>query len=114
MIVSQPVYWFNGVQPDELLDLDAIAFPAYVQGLRDVGWQGDPALARLGYTLGMVLLHGLAIFWVEWAARNEKTRIWLETAIDHPIEEIADVMCSLRGYVVARADEARSLIVQVM
>jgi hypothetical protein len=109
-IVAQPVWWFNGVRPEELPELDAIAFPAYVQGLRDVGWQGNPALARLGYTLHMVLHHGLAIFWMEWAARNENTRIWIETTIGHPMEEIADVMRSLRSYVVARADEARSLI----
>jgi hypothetical protein len=47
---------------------------------------------------------------MEWAARNEKTRIWMETAIGHPMEEIADVMRSLRSYVVACADEARGLI----
>jgi hypothetical protein len=109
-IVAQPVWWFNGVRPEELPELDAIAFPAYVQGLRDVGWQGNPALARLGYTLHMVLHHGLAIFWMEWAARNENTRIWMETAIGRPMEEIADVMRGLRSYVVACADEARGLI----
>jgi hypothetical protein len=109
-IVSQPVYWFNGVHPEELPELDAIVFPAYVQGLRDVGWQGDPALARLGYTLGVVLRHGLGIFVMEWAARNEDTRIFIEKTIGHSIEEIADVMRGFRSYIVACADEARSLI----
>jgi hypothetical protein len=109
-IVSQSVYWFNGVRPEELPELDAIIFPAYVQGLRDVGWQGDPALARLGYTLCVVLRHGLGIFGMEWGARNEDRRVLIETAIGHPMEEIADVMRGLRSYVIACADEARGLI----
>ncbi len=109
-VVSQPVYWFNGVRPEDMKVLDAIAIEGYVQGLRDVGWQGNPALARLGYRLGVVLRHGLGIFIFEWAARDESTRIFIETAIGHPIEEIADTMRGFRPFIIACADEARQLI----
>jgi hypothetical protein len=75
-----------------------------------MGWQGDPAVARLGYTLGVALRSGLGIFIMEWSARNENTRIFIETAIGHSVEEIADTMRGFRSFIVACAEEARQLI----
>jgi hypothetical protein len=109
-MVTQPVYWLHGVHPDELEELDAIVFDAYVQGLADMGWQGDPALVRLGYTLSVVLRSGFGIFIFEWAARDEKTRRFMEHALGHPVEETIDAMRGLRSYIVRCAEEARQLI----
>jgi hypothetical protein len=110
VILTQPVYWFNGVRPEQLWELDGLAFDGYLQGLRDVGWRGDPAVARLGYTLAVILRAGFGIFIVEWAARDENTRRFIENANGHPIEETADVMRGLRAFIIACADEARQLI----
>jgi hypothetical protein len=109
-MVMQPVYWFNGVQPEQLNEMDGIVFAGYLQGLRDVGWRGDRALARLGYTASIALRMAFGIFNVEWAARDQSTCQFIEDAIGHPMEEISDVMRSLRKYVLACADEARQLM----
>jgi hypothetical protein len=47
---------FDRLLPDERLDeLDAAATAAYLDGLRDAGFEGDARLARLGICLGGVL-----------------------------------------------------------
>jgi len=109
-IVMQPTYWFNGVHTDQLPELDGIVFEAYMQGLADVGWRGDRELVRLGYTASISLRVAYGIFNVEWASRNPATRTFIEDAIEHPMEEISDVMRGLRTYVVGCAEEARQLI----
>jgi hypothetical protein len=49
-----PLVWMSialaGVGLDESQELEEIAFEGYLEGLRDVGWQGDPHQVRLGYT----------------------------------------------------------------
>lgn len=109
-MVMQPIYWFNGVQPEQLNELDGLVFDGYMQGLRDVGWRGDRALARLGYTASIALRMAYGIFNVEWAARDESTCQFIENVIGHPIEEISGVMRGLRKYVLDCADEARQLM----
>jgi hypothetical protein len=109
-LLTQPTFWFLGVRVQDLPKLDPLAFDAYVQGLADVGWHGDRAVVRLGYTLSVVMRIGLGIMIPEWAARDERTRLFLESAIGHPIEELADTLHDLRGYIIACADEARQLI----
>ena len=51
--------YYEGFSADYAEALDETVFAAYVAGLRQAGWAGDPKLARLGYTCGMAL-RGLA------------------------------------------------------
>lgn len=110
VFVSQPVYWFNGVSPEQLQGLDEIAFDGYMQGLRDVGWEGNAALVRLGYTASLAMRCGFGIFIVEWVARDQALRSWIEAAMAHSIEEITDTLRGLRPFVVACGEEARRLL----
>jgi hypothetical protein len=48
--------------------LDAVAFPAYLQGLRDSGWHGDERAVRLGYAASAVVRW--ALFVAAVTARN--------------------------------------------
>lgn len=109
-LVTQPIYWFNGVRPEQVWALDQIAFDGYLQGLREVGWRGGASLVRLGYTLTVALRIGMGLFIVEWAARDEKLRLWLEEIMGHPVEEMADLFRVLRAYFLDCADEARHLL----
>ncbi len=43
-----------GVELDKLQELEEIVFEGYLEGLREVGWQGDPQQVRLGYTAASV------------------------------------------------------------
>lgn len=87
-LVTQPIYWFNGVRPEEVWTLERLAFDGYLQGLHEAGWRGDASLVRLGYTLTVSLCIGMGIFIVEWVARDEKLRHWLEQIMGYPVEEI--------------------------
>lgn len=109
-IVGQPIYWFNGVRPEQAWELDQIAFAGYLQGLRDSDWQGDATLARLGYTLAFTLRTGFGIFIMEWAGQDEKLGRWIEEAMGHSLEELADTFRVLRAYIVDCAEEARRLL----
>jgi hypothetical protein len=40
-------------------DADALCFAAYLDGLREAGWHGDPRLARLGYLVAACMVHML-------------------------------------------------------
>ncbi len=51
--------YYEGYSAEYADQLDRTVFAAYIKGLRQAGWAGDPKLARLGYTCGMVL-RGLA------------------------------------------------------
>lgn len=75
-----------------------------------MGWQGDRALARLGYTASIALRTAFGIFNVEWAARDQSTGQFIEERHRSSDEEISDVMRGLRKYVLACADEARQLM----
>ena len=45
----------------ELPTLDPLAFSQYTRGLQDAGWQGQPPLARLGYTMVAALRYGIGV-----------------------------------------------------
>jgi hypothetical protein len=52
----------------------------------------------------------MGIFIVEWAARDEALRLWLERIMGHSLEEMADMFRVLRAYLIDCADEARRLL----
>lgn len=108
--VGQPIYWFNGVRPEQAWELDQLAFAGYLQGLREGGWHGDETLARLGYCLAFTLRNGFGIFIIEWAGQDEKLGRWIEHAMGHSLEELADTFHVLRAYIVDCAEEARRLL----
>ncbi|MCY3573138.1 MAG: phosphotransferase [Chloroflexi bacterium] len=51
--------YYSGFTQEYAARLDQAVFHAYIEGLREAGWQGDARLARIGYTCGMTL-RGLA------------------------------------------------------
>jgi len=52
---------FGDTSPSELPAVDAAAFPAYVDGLRDAGWNGDVAAVRFGYCAAAALRYCVAL-----------------------------------------------------
>jgi hypothetical protein len=107
-VVASSVVWFNGVEPEDLPSLDAIAFEGYLAGLRDAGWRGDAAAVRLGYSATLALRFGMLIF--EALALDEPGRERLERLMGHSPEEVADNLAKMRRFILARADEARELM----
>ena len=101
---------FDEVGPAALPELEAAVFPAYLEGLQDAGWQGNPELARLGYTAWTALWQA--------AAAPVLVALWNSDSRHHHALQLAG--CSpeafAAGYVMIyefaldRADEARQLM----
>ena len=96
---------------DKAQALEEIVFEGYLEGLRDVGWRGDPRQVRLGYAAAASLRYQF----------NDVGR-WLAVVLDEnlhamilhiwgrPIEEVIDHNVQLRSFSNRLADEARELI----
>ena len=111
-VVFSPVMWFNDVHPEQLPDLEQIAFDGYVQGLRDTGWRGNTAQVRLGYTVTAALRFGPPMVVIEPMAMTESGKNWLESAFDHTVDDIIDRMVELRRFAMKCANEARQLMAE--
>jgi hypothetical protein len=51
------------IQDVEVVDIKRIIFDAYVEGLREVGWEGDAQVARFGFVTSTALRVGLMLLW---------------------------------------------------
>jgi aminoglycoside phosphotransferase (APT) family kinase protein len=67
-LVASASLWFIDVQPEDLPEVDHIAFAGYLQGLREAGWCGDAKLARLGHAASLALRFAPLLGWFELAA----------------------------------------------
>ena len=93
--------------PDRAPELDGVVFDAYVQGLRDAGWRGDPRLARLGFTATTALVGGLHPWGVVPHTAEQRARI--EQAFGS-YEDVMDRNTRARHFALGLAAEARALI----
>jgi hypothetical protein len=93
-------------------ELDQAVFSGYMDGLRDVGWQGDERFVRLGYVCAMAL-RGLAGVKQDIdLLLDESTH---SSLINGPqrntIEEVADFWAGIRRFrLLQMAEEARQLL----
>ena len=109
-IVASASLWFIDVQPEDLPEVERIAFKGYLQGLREAGWLGDTELARLGYTASVALRFGPLLGWFENAATTENGRAYLCSFYSQPLEEVADRIAGIRRFALSRVQEARALL----
>jgi hypothetical protein len=96
------------IDPAQLRAVDAVAFPAYVEGLRESGWAGDEAVARFGYCACAALRYGLLVLGV--AALDDNRRDGLVRSFGMPIEELLDLFAEEQRFLMDLIDEARSLL----
>jgi prepilin-type processing-associated H-X9-DG protein len=108
-LVVSSVLWFKGVAPADLNDLDATAFDAYVAGLRDAGWRGDPGRVRFGCAATMALRYGPLGGIVSLVTANAEQRSAVEQTLGHSLDEAFDRYAEMQRFLFERADEARRL-----
>jgi hypothetical protein len=109
-----PLVWMSialsGVEMGKLQELEETVFEGYLEGLRDVGWQGDPQQVRLGYTAASVryLFPELG----RWLALilDESLHAAAEQIHGPPIGETFDSVARTRRPLCSKLDEARNLI----
>lgn len=97
--------YFGDVPTAQAAALESIVLDAYVAGLNDSGWHGDPELARIGYLCAMVLRYGVGC--VPQMVRVLSGEARGVTAADGkipPLEQIAERFGVLDEWLVERSD----------
>jgi hypothetical protein len=104
LVCASPLFGHEHV--DRVRELGESCFAAYVAGLRDAGWRGDPGLVRLGYSAGVLRYCGtftpLALD--QPAMLTAVERAWGRYS------DFLDRVVRIRPYVLDLADEARELM----
>jgi hypothetical protein len=102
---------FYDVAPADLPDLDAALFAAYLDGLRDAGWRGDPGgerRVRFAYAAHAALRNLFNA--VGASVPDEAGRAAAQLTYGHSWEALAERRAEVRPFLLERADEARRLL----
>lgn len=102
---------FCEMEPRSMIDLEPAALEAYLEGLRDAGWRGDPRLVRLGDAIAASLRFGpgCAIPALPSVLRKDAEEFVL-AVFGIPMEEALDRWSAITSHVLGLADEARELM----
>ena len=93
---------------DRACELDSAVVDAYLAGLRDAGWTGDPRIVRLGYAMSLAL----RCWFVGDTLQNvtdPDARPVFGRALDVPSEDVLEAFVLVSRLLLDRAEEARSL-----
>jgi hypothetical protein len=101
---------FFDVEPSALPELDGVLFPAYLDGLLDVGWRGDERLVRFAYVAHAALRNGFNA--VGSVAPNEAQAAAVIVNQGRTWRELAEQRAQIRPFLLRLADEARALLPQ--
>jgi hypothetical protein len=96
------------IDPAALRDLEPSVWDAYLGGLRDAGWTGDGALARLGYASWLVVYAAMTAPWLTAFWTDESRRAECERQFGPPAQA-ASHWAAVAEFALDRADEARAL-----
>lgn len=91
----------------DLAQLDRVAFQAYVAGVRDAGWTGDPRDIRYAYAAASAMRFALPPV---IDLLDEASDPWVERVMAHPMDEIVATFVDMRRFLFDLADEARALL----
>lgn len=101
---------FGEMTADKLPQLDKVIFEGYLLGLRETGWQEDPNLVRLGFTVSAALTWALStLWWMIPAVVDAEFQIMAATVVGTSIDNLVDEWAGLQAYLLDLADEALSL-----
>lgn len=99
------------VAPTILPAFEEIIVCNYLEGLHEVGWEGDAQLARLGFLSAAILRFGLNFLaGMLPSLANEATYPRWERAMGRSIEEIVDRRAQVLDIVFTYADETKRLM----
>jgi hypothetical protein len=90
--------------------LDQRLFPAYLQGLAETGWEGDPRIPRLGYCIHSALRFGLSAGTTVRIALEPDRHASISANVRLPIRDYLERRASTAYYALDLADEARTLL----
>lgn len=102
------------VDPAQGDALDKVVLSGYMDGLRDIGWQGDADLVRFGYTAASALRYGLCLIepLVSIATDEGAQAFWTEE-LGCTLDELFEGQVMTRALWGRLTEEARRLIDRV-
>lgn len=89
--------------------LDEAIFAGYLDGLREAGWNGNPQLARLGYTAACALRWGIVGLWWLPSLSDAGKQSDFEKHWGHPMPELVLQWARTTQYILGMAEEAYQL-----
>ena len=98
---------------DRTAELDAAVVDAYVAGLSESGWSGDPSTVRLGYAMSLAL----RCWFVRDTLRNvtdPNARPVFGRALDVPADDVLKAFVLVSRFLLDRTDEARALSMSLL
>lgn len=110
-ILAAATLTFLDVPAAQAAAYDDLVFTAYLAGLRDAGWQGDPRLARFGHTVTAALTIGTAmrvLICVNLLGTPEGVA-FTEAAIGHKLSACLAQWAALQPFLLDLGDEALRL-----
>jgi hypothetical protein len=100
---------FMEVDIEKAQELDEIVFEGYIEGLRDLGWRGDPRQVRLAYATASLRYALGTLGPVLHVLMDEESYPHTQQVFNCTIEELADCWGEIFQWFFARLDEARSI-----
>jgi hypothetical protein len=100
------------VSSADIRAFEEIVLDGYIEGLRDAGWDGDPATVRLGFAIAASLLIGVggAGFWFTMVKPDGGALA--ERIVGRPREDIAAQWSQLQPYLLDLGDEALATVLR--
>jgi hypothetical protein len=89
-------------------------FEAYIKGLNESGWTGNPELARLGYTAYLPMFWGVSFPALIALYSGDDMKPVVRQSYGCSQEELASTWTTLCEYALDCADEARELMVRLV
>jgi hypothetical protein len=96
---------FAELGPEAVREIEGRALEAYVAGLREVGWEGDVDLVRLGYAAATAIQWGTCPTWLG-LLHDEKRHAWAEGFLGVAMPEVVACWIGLTRFTLARGEEA--------
>ncbi len=94
----------------DVAEIESVAFEAYVTGLHEAGWAGNPEMLRLAYDISFAMFLGAEIpGMTAYVAADSMNSFW-ERQFKRPPTQIASGWSALCELALDRADEARLLM----
>jgi hypothetical protein len=100
---------FFEVDMEKAQELDEIVFEGYLEGLRDLGWSGDPRQVRLAYATASLRYALGALGPILNVFVDEESYPHTQQVFNCTIEELADCWEEIFQWFFTRLDEARSI-----
>jgi hypothetical protein len=108
-MVAASMIWFR-VPASAAHTFGEKVYKGYLQGLRQAGWQGDPQLARLGFTASSALRWGIpGLFWLKGVVDDTYPEKWVQWW-QRPIPLMQQQWVQVTAYLLNLADEAFQLL----